>query len=147
MAVTKRYTQSIPVQLEPEWRDRVQAACDTAGVSKAEIIRDCIKAVLPSIEVSLGIASDEVKQEVFRQVAETMGLEHFAEPDDDHDAGSPVLDLDELEEPEPKVKTAVQIHAELVEKAKAAGDRSAGSFGWTPEKSIAQGFLTDGPVG
>lgn len=65
MAVKRKYTDSLPVQLTPEWRERIKAVADheAVGVSMAEVIRDCIEVALPSIELALQIrAADELTE-------------------------------------------------------------------------------------
>lgn len=62
MAVKRKYTDSLPVQLTPEWRERIKAVADHERVnaSMAEVIRDCIESALPDFEFSLQIrALDE----------------------------------------------------------------------------------------
>jgi hypothetical protein len=133
VAVTKKYTQSIPVQLTQGWRNRVQGVCDAAQVSKAEIIRTCVETCLPSMEVALGIASEETKAALMAQITEGAGLEWTP----DEEGG--VLDLDALtESAKPETKTMDQLLAEATERAKAAGDRAAGSFGWDPTPWLEQ---------
>jgi hypothetical protein len=64
MAIKKQYTASIPVQLTPEWRERVQRVADDEQVnlSMAQVIRDCILAALPNFELQLGyIEVDDLK--------------------------------------------------------------------------------------
>jgi hypothetical protein len=144
MAVTKKYTQSIPVQLTQGWRDRVQSVCDAAQVSKAEIIRTCVETCLPSMEVALGIASEETKAALLAQIAEDAGLEWTEDelvPDENG-----VLNLDALTEtPEPAKKSLGQLHQEAIERAKSAGDRAAGSFGWDPTPWLEQPLPTETP--
>jgi hypothetical protein len=148
MAVTRKYTQSIPVQLTEHWRDRVTAVCDAANVSKAEIIRTCIEAILPTMELSLGIASEEVKAALMASIAQDGELTWVA-PDTEVGPvdGEGPLDLDALtKEPvEPRQKSLGQLHQEAVDRAKLAGDRAAGSFGWDPTPWMAQPLPADGP--
>jgi len=61
MAIKKQYTAALPVQLTPEWRERVKAVADheLVNISVAQVIRDCIEAALPSIEIQLGLLSLE----------------------------------------------------------------------------------------
>lgn len=42
-----------------EVRDRVRTAAKTAGVDQADIIRQCIDATLPLIEIQLGLVEIE----------------------------------------------------------------------------------------
>jgi hypothetical protein len=57
MAVVKKYSATLPVQLTPEWKARVAAVADHPAVlvGMAEVVRDCIEAALPGIELQLGI--------------------------------------------------------------------------------------------
>ncbi len=57
MAVKKKYTDALPVQLTPEWRARVKAVADHEQIqdSMAAVIRDCIEAALPNFELGLGL--------------------------------------------------------------------------------------------
>jgi hypothetical protein len=67
MALKKQYTASIPVQLTPEWRERVQRVADDERVnlSMAQVIRDCILAALPNFELQLGILEeDDIEDQV-----------------------------------------------------------------------------------
>jgi hypothetical protein len=148
MAVTRKYTQSIPVQLTEHWRDRVTAVCDAANVSKAEIIRTCIETVLPGMEMTLGIASEEVKAALMAEIAREAGLSWTEEgPVVAHGQDEDPLDLDALtkEPAEPRRKSLGQLHQEAVDRAKLAGDRAAGSFGWDPTPWMEQPLPADGP--
>ena len=57
MAVTRKYTDALPVQLTQAWRDRVKVVADHERIqdSMASVIRDCIETALPRWEIELGI--------------------------------------------------------------------------------------------
>lgn len=78
MAVKKQFTASLPVQLTPEWRDRLRAVADHEAVqsSIAAVIRDCIAFSLPGIEIQLGLLAIE---DLTDEDLANMGLERTPE--------------------------------------------------------------------
>ena len=85
MAIKKRYTTAIPVQLEKDWRDRVQRVADDERVnlSMAQVIRDCIITALPAFELQLGFIDGDDDE-----VAEQIRAEQEVEPvKEDRSAG------------------------------------------------------------
>jgi hypothetical protein len=72
MAIKKQYTASIPVQLTPEWRERVQRVADDERVnlSMAQVIRDCILTALPNFELQLGYIEGDDLDDLVEQVRE-----------------------------------------------------------------------------
>ena len=56
-----KYTAAVPVQLTPEWRDRLRTVADHPRIedSVASVIRDCIETALPGFELELGLVEPE----------------------------------------------------------------------------------------
>ena len=56
MAKKAQLTASLPkLAVTPEIRERIEKVADLAEVGMADVVRDCIEAVLPEIERQLGI--------------------------------------------------------------------------------------------
>lgn len=86
MAIKKQYTASIPVQLTPEWRERVQRVADDdrVNLSMAHVIRDCILTALPQFELQLGF----IEEDDLEDVAENIRAEQATPaPKEDRAAG------------------------------------------------------------
>jgi hypothetical protein len=58
MAIKARLTASLPkLAVDPATRDRIQRSADVAEVSMADVVRSCIEAALPRIELQLGVVT------------------------------------------------------------------------------------------
>lgn len=57
MAKTAKYTETLPVQLTPEWKARIKAVSDHPRIADglAQVVRDCIELALPGFELELGL--------------------------------------------------------------------------------------------
>jgi hypothetical protein len=84
MAIVKKYSASVPVQLEPAWRARLQAVADhpAVEVSLAAIVRHCIEAALPQLELEVGILNvEELDDEQLAALGVVRVEEKGPEPD------------------------------------------------------------------
>lgn len=60
MAKRAQLTAALPkLAVRPELRDRVARVADLAECGMSDIVRDCIEAQLPSIELELGVTTLE----------------------------------------------------------------------------------------
>jgi hypothetical protein len=70
MAKKAQLTESLPkLSVTPEMRRRVQAVADAAEVGMSDVVRDCIVAMLPGIELQLGLIDlDDLNEEDLARV-------------------------------------------------------------------------------
>jgi hypothetical protein len=89
MAIKKQYTASIPVQLTPEWRERVQHVADDerVNVSMAQVIRDCVATALPAFELQLGYIKLDDDDDLEEQAENIRGEQEAPRPKEDRSAG------------------------------------------------------------
>lgn len=94
MARTAKLTSSLPkLAVTPELRDRVEAVADAAEVGMSDVVRDCIMAVLPSLELQLGLVEIE---DIDEHEATDWAAHERAIP---AETPAGMLDLDQLERP------------------------------------------------